>query len=126
MIQYHLTVKYQDNTTKKYLHPDFRQIVKELLSAEKEPLSVYVKPLDKQLYFERESFEAYANEHINQTELIKQTQTNGLYRNKYTVYDEHSNIDIGSLWKRDGNELLLVDRDRYVARDYNEDTFEEI
>lgn len=126
MIQYHFTVMYHDGEVKKYLDPNFQERVQKLLRATKEPLCLYLKPNEKLLYFERESFEAYANEHIPQTELIKQTQTDGLFRNKYTVYDEHGNIDKGSLWKRHGNELVLVDNDRYVNKTYHHLDFIEV
>lgn len=32
-------------------------------------------------------------------------------------------VEAGSLWRREGNNMILVDEDRYVAAKYNEEDF---
>lgn len=82
-----------------------------------EPLSLVFVSTGKQLYFDRNLFEAFAREEINQVELIQQTTVTGLYRNKSEIMGISGNhIEADSLWKLQDKKLILIDED------YHEET----
>lgn len=48
------------------------------------------------------------------------------YRNCIEIEYEGQSIDSGSLWKRNGNKLVLEDEDNFVEVDFNLNDFNEI
>lgn len=90
------------------------------------PILVLFPSTGKQLYFDRNLFEAFTRNEINQQELIENTQIEGLYRNKYNIAVSKTAIDKLSLWKMVNNKLILIDDDCFVESDFDSSIFQKV
>lgn len=79
------------------------------------PIKVFFPSTKKTLYFDDDYFRSYIQGNLDQAELIELTECDGLFRNKLEIETpKHPEIDPGSLWKKQGNHLILVDKDDYI------------
>lgn len=82
------------------------------------PIKVYFPSTKKTLYFDDDYFRSYIQGNIDQAELIELTECDGLFRNKLEIdTKKYLEIEYGSLWKKQGNHLILIDKDDYINVD---------
>lgn len=94
---------------------------------EHEPICLYFPTTKKYLVYKKELFLGYLKGEIEQTELIEETQCDGLYRNKNLIDTNlGESIDAGALWKKQGNYLTLVNDDGYIQTEFFEESFEKV
>jgi hypothetical protein len=80
----------------------------------------------KVLYFDTPKFQSYADDKMNQPDLIAYTECDGLYRNKATIVLEKTEIESGTLFLLKNNRFLLVDEDAFFYFIAPDDNFLEI
>lgn len=79
------------------------------------PIKVYFPSTQKTLYFDDDYFRSYIQGNIDQPELIELTECDGLFRNKMEIETtKYPEIEPGSLWKKQGSHLILIDKDDYI------------
>lgn len=81
---------------------------------------------DKVLFFDRELFEAFQEGGLHYSELIQQTECDGLYRNWFRVTYNGVEIEAGALWVLRGNVLTMVDNDEFATFTLPNQAFEPI
>ncbi len=91
---------------------------------EHEPICLYFPTTKKYLVYKKELFLGYLKDEIEQTELIEDTQCDGLFRNR-NLMETHlgESVDKDSLWKKQGEFMILVDDDSFVTSNYFEENF---
>ena len=94
---------------------------------EHEPICLYFPTTKKYLVYDKNLFEAFLKGDIEQTQLIEQTQCDGLFRNK-NLMDTRlgETVDSGSLWTLQGDVLVLVFEDGTIFAEYNEASFDKV
>lgn len=89
------------------------------------PEKVVVVNKNLTLLFDREKFIDFLNDKISESQLFKELDMMFYYRNiNDLLTDDGQDIDAGSLWRRFGQILVLVDEDNYVECDWNSKLFE--
>lgn len=79
------------------------------------PIKVYFPSTKKTLYFDDDYFRSFIQGNIDQAELIELTQCDGLFRNKIEIETpKRREVEPGLLWQKQGNHLILVDKDDYI------------
>lgn len=124
---FHYTDAITLRTTTKTFEEAVNFIMKVPRFASHPPLKMVVESTGKILYFDETKFKAFVEGEISQIILIQETQSDGLYRNKVDIQiAKHDIIDSGSLWKRKGKTLYLIDEDRHLPIVFPDDNFIEI
>lgn len=110
----------------------FTESVKMVLNGQFEkvgtPLKVFIPSTNKTLYFDDDYFRNFIQGSLEMPELIENTECDGLYRNKIEIETpKNREIEPDSLWKKQGNYMILVDGDKYIQIDAdNLELFKEI
>jgi hypothetical protein len=79
------------------------------------PIKVFFPSTKKTLYFDDDYFRQYIQGNLDQSELIELTECDGLYRNKIEIETKkYLEVEHGSLWKKQGNNFILIDKDDYI------------
>lgn len=124
---FHYTDAITLRTTTKTFEQAVNFIMKVPRFASHPPLKMVVESTGKILYFDEPKFQAFIDGNLEAAELIDQTECDGLFRNKVDVQiAKHDIIDSGSLWKRKGKTLYLIDEDRHLPIVFPDDNFIEI
>lgn len=90
-----------------------------------EPLKMVFTGTGKILYMDKNAHLAFLRGEIAMPELIEQTETDELYRNRIDVIsNEKETVEAGGLWKCRQQTLILIDDDRNVTHKLNLDIFE--
>lgn len=93
--------------------------------AEYEPLKMVILNTGQMLYMDKNAFSAYLAGDITQSELVKLTQCEELYRNKVEITTEdYYTVDAGNLWKLSNKRLTLVDSDYHITTELDLHVFE--
>lgn len=80
------------------------------------PIKVVLEEEGKTLYFDERLFGAYIAESITYEQLIEATECDCLLRNiREFELSTGENISHGSLWKKKGDEIILIDDDQYIC-----------
>jgi hypothetical protein len=92
------------------------------------PIKVFFPSTKKVLYFDDDYFRQYIQGNLDQQELIELTECDGLYRNKIEIETKKfPEVEQGSLWKKQNNHFILIDKDDYIeVPDEDMRLFEEV
>lgn len=91
------------------------------------PEKVFIKSEKITLLFDRAVFRLFLNNEISETEMYTRLDITLYYRNSVDyLTEENQVIDAGSLWKREGDNLFLVDDDNLVECVYNSKLFDRL
>lgn len=114
-----ITVTFLGNKTVVFKNETLKSVAEKLLNDQKftnlKPLLVKFST-GKQLYFHENLFWCFINEEIGVLELMEQTLCDGLYINTSALLtDDEQTVDVGELWKCNGNKLVLINDDNYIT-----------
>ena len=122
-------VRYLDGSTMSIAGKSFNESIRHIYSdAEKNKRSPLLLEFStgKKLYYDEEQVRNFAENNIDQLELVESTECEGLYRNTTRLkMDEGEELEEGWLWTKKGNCVFLVDKDRSIYCDYDERLFVE-
>lgn len=88
------------------------------------PIKVVLDDEQKTLYFDENKFGAYIAGVITYDELIQATECDCLLRNiREFELSSGQTIPCASLWKKKGDEIILVDDDHYICIELPDSNF---
>lgn len=100
------------------VHDTFHRVVAMILEADTikgyDPLML-IFSTGKILYFDKETFFQFNQGEMSHAELIRQTECQGLFRNKTFIKSGKYEIEPESLWLLRGKELVLIDSDEHIT-----------
>ncbi|MBY0485594.1 MAG: hypothetical protein K2P85_00140 [Flavobacteriaceae bacterium] len=98
----------------------FREAVKFVLDRQEPttftPTKIVAESTGKIFYFDELKFKAFIAGDYTESEIIKLTECDGLFRNTEEVsVNKNDLVDPGALWKLQSNHYVLIDEDRYIC-----------
>ena len=124
-----ITVKFQGGKTVVFKNTTLIDIAKRLLN---QATFVNLNPMlvifntGKQLYFNKSEWNEFLNNTLSIQELFENCETEGLWRNTETVnFENKLDLDPKALWRKKGNQLILVDDDWNIIVNFKDHKFTE-
>ena len=122
-----ITVKFQGNISAKFQNNTLLEVTKKLIHTKAfknlHPM-LLLFDTGKQLYFNKNEFNAFLNNEIDTKELIENCETEGLWRNTTTInFKNKLDVDPGELWTKKGEQLFLVNDDWNIITTFNKQKF---
>ena len=102
----------------------FEELMQELLQGADRPMQILFPALGHGIYFDPDVIQAILSEEIYLDEAIDKLVCDGLGRNVQDIDGIDGDIvEANSLWKRNGCRMTLLDKDRDISTEYNENNF---
>jgi hypothetical protein len=126
-----LTYHYEKGVTLTTKTKSFYDSVKFILERQEPttftPVKLVISSTGLTLYFDEEKFKLFINHEITQTDLIADTNCEGVFRNEFDIeIAKQDIIESGRLWKLLNKKYILIDKDRYLPIKFPDDNFKEI
>jgi len=121
-----------DGKSISYDRYSFKEVMTEIFSNhlfdKREPLKITIPDKNLTLYCNMQTIHNFISGEISRQELEAYLKCDDLYRNTQNVKTDlhREEIDEGCLWRRIGDEVILINDDLYVRAPFKPDLFEVI
>lgn len=89
------------------------------------PVKILFPKTGKVLYADENKFQSFINGEISTEDLINAVQCDAVVRNNEDLFMNESgvNVEAGSLWKKIGNQCVLIHEDEHIAHIWDQSKF---